>query len=143
RRRRARDPHLPKARARVRRAAQRLGSRRRGHRHRPDTRCRSRSGRGVGLADPIRHRPGRSSRVTRAMRVAATLIVTGLCTAYILWKIDLGKTGHVLAHARLEWWLAALAIMVGSVWPMAWRWQRLLAARGVHDSLRRLVRPYF
>src|SRR5690348_1662794 len=33
--------------------------------------------------------------------------------------------------------------MVGSVWPMAWRWQRLLAARGVHDSLRRLVRTYF
>ena len=81
--------------------------------------------------------------MTRAVRVAATLIVTGLCTAYILWKIDLGKTGHVLAHARLEWWLAALAIMVGSVWPMAWRWQRLLAARGVHDSLRRLVRTYF
>jgi uncharacterized protein (TIRG00374 family) len=81
--------------------------------------------------------------VTRAVRVAATLIVTGLCTAYILWKIDLGKTGHVLAHARLGWWFAALAIMVGSVWPMAWRWQRLLAARGVHDSLRRLVRTYF
>jgi uncharacterized protein (TIRG00374 family) len=33
--------------------------------------------------------------------------------------------------------------MVGSVWPMAWRWQRLLAARGVHDSLRWLVRSYF
>jgi glycosyltransferase 2 family protein len=29
------------------------------------------------------------------------------------------------------------------VWPMAWRWQRLLAARGVHDSLRRLTRTYF
>ena len=41
------------------------------------------------------------------------------------------------------WWLASLAIMVGSVWPMAWRWQRLLAARGVHDSLRWLVRSYF
>jgi hypothetical protein len=26
---------------------------------------------------------------------------------------------------------------------MAWRWQRLLAARGVHESLRRLVRTYF
>ena len=30
-------------------------------------------------------------------RVALTLVVTGLCTAYILWKIDLGKTG---ARAR-------------------------------------------
>jgi uncharacterized protein (TIRG00374 family) len=76
-------------------------------------------------------------------RVALTLVVTGLCTAYILWKIDLGKTGHVLGDARVGWWLLSLAIMVGSVWPMAWRWQRLLAARGVHDSLRRLVRTYF
>jgi glycosyltransferase 2 family protein len=81
--------------------------------------------------------------VTRGMRVGATLVVTGLCTAYILWKIDLRQTGHVLAHASVAWWLAAVAIMVGSVWPMAWRWQRLLAARGVHESLGRLVRTYF
>ncbi|HEY2542502.1 MAG TPA: lysylphosphatidylglycerol synthase transmembrane domain-containing protein [Gaiellaceae bacterium] len=77
------------------------------------------------------------------MRLGATLVVTGLCTAYILWKIDLAKTGHVLAHARVGWWLAAVAIMVGSVWPIAWRWQRLLAARGVHERLPRLVRTYF
>ena len=76
-------------------------------------------------------------------KALATLVVTGLGTAYILWKIDLGKTGHVLAHARVGWWLLSLAIMVASVWPMAWRWQRLLAARGVHDSLARLVRTYF
>jgi uncharacterized protein (TIRG00374 family) len=79
----------------------------------------------------------------RALRVAATLVVTGLCTAYIVWKIDLGRTAHVLAHAAPGWWLASVAIMVGSVWPMAWRWQRLLAARGVHDSLSWLVRAYF
>jgi glycosyltransferase 2 family protein len=76
-------------------------------------------------------------------RVALTLVVTGLCTAYILWKIDLGKTGHVLAHAHVGWWLLSLAIMAGSVWPMAWRWRRLLAARGVHDSFGWLVRTYF
>jgi uncharacterized protein (TIRG00374 family) len=79
----------------------------------------------------------------RAVRASATLVVTGLCIAYIVWKIDLGQTLHVLAHASPAWWLASLAIMVGSVWPMAWRWQRLLAARGVHDSLRWLVRSYF
>lgn len=76
-------------------------------------------------------------------RAAATVVVTGLCTAYIVWKIDLGRTGHVLADAGAGWWLASLGIMVGSVWPMAWRWQRLLAARGVHDPLARLVRTYF
>jgi uncharacterized protein (TIRG00374 family) len=81
--------------------------------------------------------------VRRPWRVGATLVVTGLCTAYILWKINLRKTGHVLAHASVGWWLLALAIMVLSVWPMAWRWQKLLAARGVHESLGRLVRTYF
>ena len=79
----------------------------------------------------------------RLLKVGATLVVTGLCTAYILWKIDLGKTGHVLASANAGWWLLSLTIMAGSVWPMAWRWQRLLAARGVHDPLPRLVRTYF
>ena len=79
----------------------------------------------------------------RAVRASATLVVTGLCIAYIVWKIDLGQTLHVLAQASPGWWLASLAIMVVSVWPMAWRWQRLLAARGVHDSLRWLVRSYF
>jgi uncharacterized protein (TIRG00374 family) len=33
--------------------------------------------------------------------------------------------------------------MVLSVWPMAWRWQRLLVARGIHDRLSWLVRAYF
>jgi uncharacterized protein (TIRG00374 family) len=76
-------------------------------------------------------------------KAVATLVVTGLCTAYILWKIDVGHTVHVLTHGRPLWWLLSIAIMVLSVWPMAWRWQRLLAARGVHDSLGRLVRTYF
>ncbi|MES1246253.1 MAG: lysylphosphatidylglycerol synthase transmembrane domain-containing protein [Actinomycetota bacterium] len=76
-------------------------------------------------------------------KALATLVVTGLCTAYILWKIDVGHTAHVLVHGRPLWWLLSIAIMVGSVWPMAWRWRRLLEARGVHDSLARLVRTYF
>jgi uncharacterized protein (TIRG00374 family) len=76
-------------------------------------------------------------------RAVLTLVVTGLCTAYILWKIDVGHTAHLLVSGSLWWWLGSVAIMVLSVWPMAWRWQRLLAARGVHDPLARLVRTYF
>jgi len=62
----------------------------------------------------------------RSLRVAATLVVTGLCTAYIVWKIDIRRVGHILAHASVGYFLLALAIMVLSVWPMAWRWQKLL-----------------
>src|SRR6058998_1528588 len=33
--------------------------------------------------------------------------------------------------------------MILSVWPMAWRWQQLLHARGIRDRLPWLVRAYF
>ncbi len=79
----------------------------------------------------------------RALRAVATLAVTGLATGYILWRIDLGRTGHVLAHARVGWWLASCAIWVASVWPLSWRWQRLLASGGVHERLGWLVRTMF
>ena len=79
----------------------------------------------------------------RSIRVSATLVVTGLCTAYIVWKIDIGKTLDVLRNANLAYFFGAVAIMVVTVWPMAWRWQKLLAARGILDRLRWLVRAYF
>lgn len=79
----------------------------------------------------------------RLIRLAGTLVVTGLCAAYILWKIDLSQTVHVLAHANFAYFAAAVAIVVLSVWPMAWRWQQLLSAKGIHDRLGWLVRAYF
>ena len=80
---------------------------------------------------------------SRACRAMVTLVVTGLATAYILWRIDLGRTGHVLAHASVAWWLAACAIWVASVWPLSWRWLKLLASTGVHERLGWLVRTTF
>ena len=80
---------------------------------------------------------------SRALRAGGTLVITGLATAYILWRIDLGRTGHVLAHASVGWWLAACAIWVASVWPLSWRWLKLLASGGVHEPLGWLVRTTF
>ena len=80
---------------------------------------------------------------SRALRATGTLVVTGLATSYILWRIDLGQTGHVLAHANVGWWLASLSIWVVSVWPLSWRWLRLLASSGVHEPLGWLVRTTF
>jgi glycosyltransferase 2 family protein len=79
----------------------------------------------------------------RALRVAGTLLVTGLATAYILWRINLRQTGHVLAHASIGWWLVSCAIWFAAVWPLSWRWQRLLASCGVHERLGWLVRTMF
>ncbi len=79
----------------------------------------------------------------RALRVGLTLVVTGLCAAYILWRIDVGKAVDTIAGARIEYLAGSLAIMASTVVPMAWRWQRLLAARGVHDRVPWLTRAYF
>jgi len=79
----------------------------------------------------------------RSVRLTLTFAVTALCVAYLVWKINLSQTLHILAHAQLEWFVLALVIMAGSVWPMAWRWQRLLAARGIHDRVAWLSRAYF
>jgi glycosyltransferase 2 family protein len=81
--------------------------------------------------------------VRRGVRLSATLVVTALCVAYLIWKIDLGQTAHILANAELGWFVLSVGIMAGTVPFMAWRWQRLLAARGIHDNLRWLTRAYF
>jgi uncharacterized protein (TIRG00374 family) len=80
--------------------------------------------------------------MTRPLRIAATVAITGLCAFYIAWQIDIGRAAHELAKADYGYFVAAVAIMLGSVVPMAWRWQRLLAARGVRDRLAWLVRTY-
>ena len=79
----------------------------------------------------------------RLIRLSGTLVVTGLCLAYIVWKIDIRQTVHVLVHAQFGYFAASVAIVVVSVWPMAWRWQKLLDAKGIHDRLGWLTRAYF
>ncbi|HKD95185.1 MAG TPA: lysylphosphatidylglycerol synthase transmembrane domain-containing protein [Gaiellaceae bacterium] len=82
-------------------------------------------------------------RRPRGRRAVGTLVVTGLAVAYILWRVNLRATLHVLAHASVGWWLASFGIWVVTVWPLAWRWQRLLASSGVHERLGWLVRTTF
>jgi glycosyltransferase 2 family protein len=79
----------------------------------------------------------------RAIRIALTLLITGGCLAYLFWKLDIHRTVHILVHANLAWFIAAVAVMAAGVPPMAWRWQKLLAARGVHERLPWLNRAYF
>ncbi len=79
----------------------------------------------------------------RAWRAAATVALTGGCVAYVLWRIDLSRTGHILAGADPRYFGAAVTIWLLGVWPLAWRWQRLLDACGVRDRLGWLTRAYF
>ncbi len=80
--------------------------------------------------------------MSRPVRVAATLLVTGLCVAYLLWKIDVGETADVLAATELGWFALSVAIMSLTVLPMALRWQWLLASQGMRERLPWLTRAY-
>ena len=79
----------------------------------------------------------------RLLRIAATLVVTGLCTAYLVWKIDVSESAQQVADARLSLLALSFGIMAVTVLPMAWRWQQLLRARGIDDRLPWLTRSYF
>jgi glycosyltransferase 2 family protein len=77
------------------------------------------------------------------VRLVLTVLITGGCLAYILWQLDLRRTIDILLDSHLGWFFGAVAIMIGSVPPMAFRWQKLLAARGVEESYGWLNRAYF
>jgi glycosyltransferase 2 family protein len=81
--------------------------------------------------------------MNRRLRVALTLLVTGLATAYVVWKIDLSRTLEILADTNVGYFAAAVALALVTTWPMALRWKWLLDAKGIHDRLGWLTRAYF
>jgi glycosyltransferase 2 family protein len=78
----------------------------------------------------------------RGVRVLATLALTSLAVAYLLWKVDVGETAEVLVDANAWWFLLAIAIMTLSVVPMAERWRRLLLSQGIEEGLPWLTRAF-
>jgi len=84
--------------------------------------------------------PSHASAIVRAL---ATFALGGLCIAYILWKIEIGETAHVLGNANIPDFLLATAIAIGAVMPLTWRWQKLLEARGVKEGYGWLLRTAF
>jgi uncharacterized protein (TIRG00374 family) len=81
--------------------------------------------------------------MSRRARILATVVLTGLATAYVVWKIDLEQTVDVLLDANPWWFALAVGIMVLTVPPMALRWQWLLRAQGIHDRFSWLTRAYY
>jgi glycosyltransferase 2 family protein len=79
----------------------------------------------------------------RPIKVALTLLVTALCTAYVIWKIEVGRTLDLISQIDLAYFLGAVVIMVVTTWPMALRWKWLLDAERIHDRLGWLTRAYF
>jgi uncharacterized protein (TIRG00374 family) len=79
----------------------------------------------------------------RWFRLGATMVVTGLAALYIVAKIDVGKTVHVIGNASAWWLLLCLLLTVITVPVQAWRWRLLLRVRGIDETLAWLSRAYF
>jgi glycosyltransferase 2 family protein len=79
----------------------------------------------------------------RGLRLAGTLVVTGLAAAYILLKIDVGRTADILRDADVGWLALSAVLTLATVPPMSWRWQLLLRVRGIEESVAWLTRAYF
>lgn len=79
----------------------------------------------------------------RLLRLVGTVVVTTIGVAYLAWKIDVHESARLLVRAHPGWFAAAVAVMAVSVFPMAWRWQQLLRAKGIEDNLPWLARAYF
>ncbi len=79
----------------------------------------------------------------RWLRIVATLVVTSAALAYILTQIHVVKTWHILENASVPWVVLSAVLTLVTVPPMGWRWQLLLRARGVKESVGWLTRAYF
>lgn len=81
--------------------------------------------------------------MSRPLKVTIQVLVSGAVIAYLVWSIDVTQTAELLADSKPGYVLAAFSIFLATTWVMAWRWQLLLAAKGMHEPLGWLTRIYF
>jgi glycosyltransferase 2 family protein len=82
-------------------------------------------------------------RLDSRARVALQLLVSGGIIAYLLWQIDVGRTVDLIGSSNALDLLVAYVIFTATTWGMAWRWQALLASKGIHEPIGWLTKLYF
>jgi uncharacterized protein (TIRG00374 family) len=82
-------------------------------------------------------------RMRKGVRVAVNVAVSVAVILYLVWQIDIGRTIDEIGGANGLLLLAAFGVFVASTFGMAWRWQLLLAARGIREPLSWLTTTYF
>jgi uncharacterized protein (TIRG00374 family) len=71
------------------------------------------------------------------------VLVSGGILAYLIWQVDLGETIDIIAESSPGYLIAATALFMATTWGMAWRWQALLASKGIREPLTWLTKLYF
>ena len=79
----------------------------------------------------------------RRVRIAAQVAVSAGVIAVLLWQINIDRTVHLIRSSNGLELLLAYAIFLATTWGMAWRWQVLLAAKGIHEPMGWLTKLYF
>jgi uncharacterized protein (TIRG00374 family) len=74
---------------------------------------------------------------------ALQLVVSGGLIAVLLWQLDVAHTAELIRAANAGYLALALAIQIGTTWLLSWRWQILLASKGIHEPIGWLTKLYF
>ena len=75
--------------------------------------------------------------------MVSTLVVLALAFTYVLLKIDVHETARIIRSADPLWVALSVVLIFVMILPMSWRWQQLLRAREIRESLAWLMRAYF
>ena len=80
---------------------------------------------------------------SRGVRFAVQIAVSGGILLLLLLQIDVSETVDLIRSSEVAYVVLALAIFLGTTALMAWRWQILLAAKGIHEPIGWLTQLYF
>lgn len=70
------------------------------------------------------------------------LIISVILIAWILHKVDLIKLKDILISAKLMWIMGALSLHIYAYWASTKRWQILLDALGIKETIKKLLNSY-
>jgi glycosyltransferase 2 family protein len=82
-------------------------------------------------------------KLSRPARIVLHVLVSAAIIGYLLWQIDVRQTIDLIASSNGWDLLAAYAIFLATTVGMAWRWQVLLASKGIEEPLGWLTKLYF
>ena len=76
-------------------------------------------------------------------KLAIQALVSGGLILFLVWRIDIGRTVDLIAETNVVYLLGAFVLFFSTTWMMAWRWQVLLASKGIQEPLGWLTKLYF
>ena len=83
------------------------------------------------------------SRLPRPVSIALKVLLSAGIIGYLVWQINIGQTVRLIGNANGLYLIASLALFLVTTVGMAWRWQLLLAAKGLIEPLGWLTKLYF